>query len=714
MNMATHTTQKEFTGVKLYVDWTMASERANILTGAKTDDVHGEALATSMGKIAEWYRSLIPTGGAANNILVWSASGEATWATTLPSAALPSHNHSASQITSGTLGIARGGTGKGSVTANAVLLGNGTSALKEVANASGVFLSDGSTAPHYGTVPITAGGTGATSAADARTNLDIYSKTEVDTAIANSKKDVVKIKGVVAATSNLPTTNNNIGDLYYVGSGTDGNAYTEYIWVDSDGDDVGDKWESIGQRTTDLPDATTSQKGIVQLSSATNSSSETLAATPKAVKAAYDLANGKSTVSYSQTLASSTSGAYEIGKITINGTATTIYGKDTNTTYSTGVGLTSSGTTFKAKLKSETALTADSTAGTGSKIYAVQVDKSGNLAVTVPWTDTNTQVTQNVFTGDGKDYPLLLGYTGATASTTGATTTSNETNTVKKNTHLYVNVTSSNATTVYADMFEGGTSDTTAGDSSSKIANTKFVTTAITNAITQCTYTQGDGILISSNVISANFASVDADKPKANGTQAIGTSTKVARADHVHPLQTTISGNAGSATKLQTGRAIDGVTFDGQAAITHYGTCSTAAGTVAKTVDLTSFTLVTGSRIIVKFTVTNTGAVGSLTLNVNSTGAKSIKYRNGNLPSAGTLSANRFYEFVYDGTYWQLVGDLDTNSTYSVVTATANGLVGAPTTSNSGMYYKQDSNGKPDWVGDPVEVGDELIIHCVA
>lgn len=39
-------------------------------------------------------------------------------------------------------------------------------------------------------------------------------------------------------------------------------------------------------------------------------------------------------VSYSQTVASSTSGAYEVGKITINGTATTIYGKDTNTTYS--------------------------------------------------------------------------------------------------------------------------------------------------------------------------------------------------------------------------------------------------------------------------------------------------------------------------------------------------------------------------------------------
>ena len=42
-------------------------------------------------------------------------------------------------------------------------------------------------------------------------------------------------------------------------------------------------------------DATTAQKGIVQLSSATDSTSESVAATPKAVKAAYDLADGKYT-----------------------------------------------------------------------------------------------------------------------------------------------------------------------------------------------------------------------------------------------------------------------------------------------------------------------------------------------------------------------------------------------------------------------------------
>ncbi|EFF2352166.1 phage tail protein [Escherichia coli] len=45
-------------------------------------------------------------------------------------------------------------------------------------------------------------------------------------------------------------------------------------------------------------DATTTRKGIVQLSSAINSTSETLAATPKAVKAAYDLAAGKAPVSH--------------------------------------------------------------------------------------------------------------------------------------------------------------------------------------------------------------------------------------------------------------------------------------------------------------------------------------------------------------------------------------------------------------------------------
>ena len=53
--------------------------------------------------------------------------------------------------------------------------------------------------------------------------------------------------------------------------------------------------EDIASPAVALEDASTTKKGIVQLSSATNSTSESLAATPKAVKAAYDLANGKYT-----------------------------------------------------------------------------------------------------------------------------------------------------------------------------------------------------------------------------------------------------------------------------------------------------------------------------------------------------------------------------------------------------------------------------------
>lgn len=49
------------------------------------------------------------------------------------------------------------------------------------------------------------------------------------------------------------------------------------------------------EQSRNHPDATTAAKGFTQLSSATNSDSEALAATPKAVKAAYDLANGKYT-----------------------------------------------------------------------------------------------------------------------------------------------------------------------------------------------------------------------------------------------------------------------------------------------------------------------------------------------------------------------------------------------------------------------------------
>lgn len=136
----------------------------------------------------------------------------------------------------------------------------------------------------------------------------------------------------------------------------------------------------------------------------------------------------------------------------------------------------------------------------------------------------------------------------------------------------------------------------------------------------------------------------------------------------------TSEGTAAKADKFTTPRTVDGVSFDGSANIGHYGTCSTAAATAAKTVALTGFTLAAGARVTVKFTVTNTAA--SPTLNVNNTGAKAIQYR-GAAIQAGYLAANRTYEFVYNGTAYELVGDVDTDTTYTNATTGTAGLMSA-------------------------------------
>jgi hypothetical protein len=79
---------------------------------------------------------------------------------------------------------------------------------------------------------------------------------------------------------------------------------------------------STGSATTStVPTASTSVYGITTLSSATDSTSTTVAATPSAVKSAYDLASGKSTVSFTRNLTSGT----KVGTITIDGTSTDLY-----------------------------------------------------------------------------------------------------------------------------------------------------------------------------------------------------------------------------------------------------------------------------------------------------------------------------------------------------------------------------------------------------
>ena len=114
------------------------------------------------------------------------------------------------------------------------------------------------------------------------------------------------------------------------------------------------------------------------------------------------------------------------------------------------------------------------------------------------------------------------------------------------------------------------------------------------------------------------------------------------------------------ATKLTTARNVDGVSFDGSANIHHFGSCSTAASTAAKTVtldDSMTFTLAKGASVFVKFTNSNTAS--SPTLSVNSSTAKNI-YRYGTTTPGNTETnswkAGSVVHLVYDGSAWQMVG----------------------------------------------------------
>ena len=120
--------------------------------------------------------------------------------------------------------------------------------------------------------------------------------------------------------------------------------------------------------------------------------------------------------------------------------------------------------------------------------------------------------------------------------------------------------------------------------------------------------------------------------------------------------------NSSGSSNLYTARSVDGVSFDGSANITHYGTCSNASNTADKTVTVTGFVLETGARVTVKFLDSNTAS--NPTLNVYNgsayTGAKAIMYRG----TSSVSDSSNYYrwqsgdivDFIYDGTNWVMVG----------------------------------------------------------
>lgn len=80
-----------------------------------------------------------------------------------------------------------------------------------------------------------------------------------------------------------------------------------------------------------------------------------------------------------------------------------------------------------------------------------------------------------------------------------------------------------------------------------------------------------------------------------------------------------------------------------------YYECATAAATAAKTVTASWFTLRVGGSMKIKMTYANTAASG-VTLNINSTGAKSLYYDGAAVSANNTWEAGETIEVYYDGT----------------------------------------------------------------
>lgn len=198
--------------------------------------------------------------------------------------------------------------------------------------------------------------------------------------------------------------------------------------------------------------------------------------------------------------------------------------------------------------------------------------------------------------------------------------------------------------------------------------------------------------------ISAGGVAVSANKKTDTVTLVAGANVTI-KGDNTKK-EITISaekdgGAASTADKWKTARNINGMSVQGDADRINYGTCSTAAATVGKVVACTGFQLITGAEITVKFTVTNTAA--NPTLNVNNTGAKAIYYR-GAAIAAENLAANRTYTFRYNGTQYELVGDINTdtntdtkNTAGSTDTSSKIFLIGATSQTSNPQTYSHDT-----------------------
>lgn len=492
---------------------------------------------------------------------------------------------------SGTYPVNKGGTGVATISANQLVVGNGTSAVKTVANADGILIGTASAAPTFGKanltkhvtgiLPVTNGGTGnSTGNAATATKLQTARTITLTGAITGSVSFDGSGNVIINTTGGDPTKQTLMTGATASEAGTSGAVPAP----------------AAGKQAQflrgDATWATPTNNAVAQTVSAENLELPILAKNSNAIT-------------------STTTGSKFASNMTINPYTGYI--------------------TIPGGLKSSQATT---TYLKGSKGTAL-VNSTAAAGVYVTISKTNS--TNGVITVNQYQDKLLAVYQSNDVITAG-------TNSPTKRAILFDE---------NGDAYWEGSVESEGGFNGNLTGNVNGNVTGTAGSAAK--WTAARTIKLAGNA--SGSVSLDGSS---NVTLTVTNNTASA-----------CSGNAATATKLQTKRTIDGVSFDGSSAITHFGTCVTNAATAEKVVSVNNFSLVTGATVSVLFTITNTAA--NPKLNVSGTGAKPIHYSNAAI-SAGYLAANRIITFIYDGTNYvvssggQLIGSV-TNVSQTEITA---------------------------------------------
>lgn len=252
-------------------------------------------------------------------------------------------------------------------------------------------------------------------------------------------------------------------------------------------------------------------------------------------------------------------------------------------------------------------------------------------------------------------------------------------------------------TTGTLPVTRGGTGTTTSTGTGDVVLNTSPV--LVTPTIGVATGTSFNSITGLSNTAAL-----------AAGIAAIGTDTLVARQDHVHPVQTTISGNAGTATTLATARTIGmtgdvtwtSASFNGSGNVTGTATLATItdSGTGSfKKITTNSKGLVTGTVSVTQADITGLLGAGSISNTMLANGAvanlsgtntgdetlATIKTKLGITTLSGSNTGDQTITLTGDvtgtgtGSFVTTLKNTGTAGTYRSVTTDAQGRVTAGT-----------------------------------